>query len=109
MALSCKDGAQKHDDTEEHVSRFLLARNPQHAHPGRQKAEERLGWRGRGCLPQGHRVSVHSDGNAVDVGCCLIKSFKTVGFVLHEFHLNFFEVLESLQGALSPGMEPGVI
>lgn len=45
----------------------------------------------------------------MDVGCCLIKSFKTVGFVLHEFHLNFFEVLESLQGALSPGMEPGVI
>lgn len=45
----------------------------------------------------------------MDVECRLIKSFKTVGFVLQEFHLNFFEVLESLQGALSPAMEPGVI
>ena len=39
----------------------------------------------------------------------LIKCFKTVRVLLHEFHLNSFEELESPQGALSPAMEPGVI
>lgn len=109
MALFCKDDPRKQDDTRPHSTRFLLAKNPQQANPERQKAAKRLGWRGWGCLLQGRRVSVYSDGNTLNAERRLIKCFKTVRVLLHEFHLNSFEELESPQGALSPAMEPGVI